>query len=78
MLCACGQSAERQSVNRVAATGLAPVPSIEKNYRREFADYREASQEVDYHYTRAETNGDPVKAPDLFTAGVQRAKELTA
>jgi len=72
--CACGAAARRAEINRIAVVGFAETPRGEENYRREFADFREASAEVDYHYTKAEDSGMPVKRPNLFQMGLAKAR----
>jgi hypothetical protein len=42
----------------------------------EFADFKEASAEVDYHYTKAEDSGMPVKRPNLFQTGLAKARKM--
>ena len=74
--CACGATARRAEVNRIAVVGFAEIPRGEENYRREFADFREASAEVDYHYTKAEDAGTPIKRPNLFQAGLAKARKM--
>jgi len=76
--CACGAAARRAEVNHVAVTGFAETPRDQRNYRREFADFKEASAEVDYHYTKAEDSGMPVKRPNLFRAGLAKAEKMGA
>ena len=71
----CYSAVPRNAINTVAVSGFRPVPSDQKSYRREFAEYREAAAEVDYHYGQIESKeGRPVQAPNLFKEGVRRAK----
>jgi hypothetical protein len=72
--CGCGATARRAEVNRIAVTGFAETPRGQENYRREFADFKEASAEVDYAYTKAESDGMPVRRPNLYKAGLRKAQ----
>ena len=71
----CGKTAVRQEVNHIGVTGFAAVPRDQKSYRQSFKEFKEASAEVDYHYSKAEANGDPVKSPNLFQAGLAQARK---
>lgn len=51
-------------------------PREEKSYRKQYAEYREASQEIDHAYSRVD---DPkAKAPNYYKEGVRRAKRQGA
>ncbi len=76
--CKCGEAAKRSEVNHVGFSGFAATPRDQQNYRQSFREFKEASEEVDYHYTRAENNGDPVKSPNLFQEGLKQAKAMGA
>ena len=41
------------------------------------ANFEEASAEVDYHYSKAENNGDPVKRPNLWKQGKKKVEYRT-
>ena len=66
---ACNRMARRREFNLAALVGTT-VPKIQ---RREVADFKEASEEVDYHYTKAEEKGMPVKRPDLWGQAKKKA-----
>lgn len=52
------------------------VPREEKSYRKEFKQFQEASQEMDYAYSRVD---DPkVKAPNYYKEGLKQAKKRGA
>ena len=75
---ACEQSAKRQAVYRVSLRGL-PTLGPPDNYdkRQQFADFREASQEVDHaHKEQEKAVGHPIEAPSYYELGKARAKEL--
>ena len=72
--CLCGQEARRSEVNHFAIS----TPEPYKEERGGVRDFVEASQEVDYHYTKAENNGVPVKRPNLYQRGLSRAKKMGA
>ena len=80
--CNCGLPAMRVAVYRDqfihAETGPKggrknDVPRDEKDLRKPYREFREASQEVEYAYSK--TDDPNVKAPDLYKAGVQKAKK---
>ena len=81
---ACGQPATRQSVYQVMvlSSGLPTRGGVESDTRRarqRFADFREASQEVDYSYTQREKEvGHPIQGPNYYQIGKARAKKLRA
>ncbi len=64
--CACGATAARREVNRVAVIGQAETPRDERTYRHEYAEYSEAVAEVADFYGRKRANGDPVREPDYY------------
>lgn len=67
--CACGASASRRAVNRVAYIGRAPVPRDERSYRQSYGEYREAVAEVADHYERVNGERAPaeqVREPDYY------------
>lgn len=78
----CGQDAQRESVYQVhvASSGLPTqggVHSDERKSRQNFADYREATQEIEYTYKQKEKEvGHPIKAPNYYKEGVRRATKL--
>lgn len=72
--CFCGLTAQRKGFNHVAVIGV----SVVKEERQGVADYVEASHEVDYHYTKAENEGMPVKRPNLWKQAMKEAKKKGA
>lgn len=72
--CSCGLTAGRAEVNHFAVVGA----SIANTERQRVADYVESSTEVDYHYTKAENNGVPVKRPNLYQAAMKQAQKMGA
>ena len=51
-------------------------PREEKSYRKQYNEYREAAQEVDYAYSRVD---DPkVKPPNYYKEGVRQARKRGA
>ena len=86
MICGrCGQPAKRASVYREqyisCETGpkgglKGEPPRDEKDLRKPFAEFREASQEIDHAYSRVD---DPnVKAPNYYKEGIKKARERGA
>ena len=78
----CGRWASRAEVYRdqymSAETGpkggsKSEPPREEKSYRHAYKEFQEASQELDYAYTKAE-----VKPPSYYKAGVRQAKKRGA
>ena len=72
--CACGATARRRPFNHVAIVG----ETVMKAQSYGVANFEEASAEVDYHYSKAENNGDPVKRPNLWKQGKKKAKAMGA
>ena len=82
---ACNRMARRQGVYRdqfiSCETGpkggqKVEPPREEKSYRKEYAAFSEASQEIDYAYSRVD---DPkVKPPNYYKMGQARAEAFTA
>jgi len=68
--CLCGLTASRAEVNLFAVVGAEPV----KETRSDVRSFQEASAEVDYHYTKAENKGMPVKRPNLWEKAKQRRR----
>ena len=77
----CGLPATRRQVYRdqymSAETGPKggrknDVPRDEKDLRKPYREFREASQEVEYAYSK--TDDPRVKAPDLYKEGIKKAK----
>ena len=56
----------------------APVPRDERYLKLKYNLFREASQEVDYAYSRAEASVGHEINPQLWKRGVQQARELKA
>jgi hypothetical protein len=78
---ACGLPATRLSVYQVtiASSGLPTLGGVQSDTRarRRFADFQEASREIDYSYTRREQEvGHPIQGPNLYQIGKARAKKL--
>ena len=81
MACDCGRLAKRAEVYREqyisCETGpkggqKVEPPRDEKSYRHEFKRFQEASQEIDYAYSRVD---DPkVKPPNYYKKGLARAE----
>lgn len=65
----CNRVAERRGFNLVSIVGETAV----KEQRQGVRDYIEASGEVDYHYTKAENEGMPVKRPNLWKQAKKKA-----
>lgn len=72
---ACGRTAKRQSVYRVSFRGL---PTLgQPNKRQQFADFREASQELGHVHTQRENEaGHPIQTPNYYEIGKARAAKL--
>lgn len=66
----CGKSAQRRGFNHVAIVG----ETVPREQRQDVRNFQEASAEVDYHYTKAETEGMPVKRPNLWKQAKKKAK----
>jgi len=62
----CNRLAERRGFNFVS------IGTKEKKYR--VSEFVEASQEVDYAYTKAENEGMTVKRPNLYKQALARAR----
>lgn len=71
----CGKSAARSQINHIGFSGFAETPREHRTYRREFADFKEASAEVDYNYSKLEDGGPEIKRPNYFQEGMKRAKK---
>ena len=71
--CACGLAARRQSVYRLAITGLAETPRDERSYRQSYGEYQDALNDVAYHWNNAKASGDPVREPDYYAAARAQA-----
>jgi hypothetical protein len=67
----CGKSAPRRPFNLVSIVG----ETVPIEQRQEVRDFQEASQEIDYHYTKAENDGMPVKRPDLWGKAKREARK---
>ena len=69
--CFCGGKAYRNQVNEIQ------VGTKEQKYR--VSDFTEASAEIDHAYSAAEKQeGQPVKRPDLYKAGLAEARRRGA
>ena len=66
----CSKPARRREFNLVAIVG----ETVMKDQRYPVSRYVEASQEVDYHYTKAENDGMPVKRPNLWKIAKREAR----
>ena len=78
----CGQFAMRQPVYREqfisCETGpkggsKSEPPREEKSYRHQFKEFQEASQEVEWSYSR--TDDPKVQAPNYYKEGLKQAKK---
>ena len=83
--CRCGLPATRSAVYREqyisCETGpkgglKVEAPRDEKDLRKPFAEFREASQEVEHAYSR--TDDPNVKAPNYYKEGLKKAKRQGA
>ena len=81
----CGGPAFRKSVyltSIVTESGplggrLATVPLSDRRYN--VSRFQEASQEIDYAHTKAENErGRTLEAPDLYKAGLNKARQMGA
>ena len=72
--CACGEAASRNPVNLTAIVGA----TVMKPTKYRVSEFQEASAEVDYAYTKAESEGQPVKRPDLWNAAKKEARKRGA
>ena len=68
--CACGLTSRRREFNLAAIVGA----TVMKEQKYRVSEFQEASAEIDYHYTKAENNGMPVKRPDLYGEAKKRAR----
>ena len=86
LLCGrCGRWAKREQVYRdqymSAETGpkggtRSEPPREEKSYRKQYSEFREASQEIEHAYSRVD---DPaVKPPSYYKEGLKQAKKKGA
>ena len=69
---ACNRQARRREFNLPVIVG----EMREQKYR--VSEFLEASQEVDYLFTRAENEGVAVKRPNLYKAGLREARRRGA
>ena len=65
----CDAPAQRRTFNLAYVVGT--TTPIEQ--RQEVRDFQEASHEVDYHYSKAENEGMPVKRPNLWKQAKKKA-----
>lgn len=66
----CAEPAKRRDFNLVVIVGAL------KEQKYPVSRYREASEEVDYHYTKAENDyGGPIKRPNLWEAAKREARK---
>ena len=72
--CACGAVATRNPVNLTAIVGA----TVMRPTKYRVSEFQEASAEVDYAYTKAESEGQPVKRPDLWKAAKKEARKRGA
>ena len=72
--CSCGLASYRDTFNRVAVIGNAPVPHEARNHRQAFSEYTAASAEVADYYGKRRANGDPVNPPDYYAIARQQAR----
>lgn len=73
----CEATCTKESVYRVAFGGFARTPSEERDWSRDYKNFREASAEIDYKKERLE-EGLQQRLPDppLAQMATARAKEL--
>ena len=71
---ACNRLARRREFNLPVLVGA----TVMKEQKYRVSEFVEASQEVDYHYTKAENEGMPVKRPDLWGQAKQEARRRGA
>ena len=75
--CACGETASRQTVNRVGVSGFAQAPVGQQDMRHDFRRYSEATAEAEYRHIRTEDQAQRhFDAPPLFTAAKDKAAAL--
>jgi hypothetical protein len=73
----CAATAHKESVYRVSFGGFARTPSEERDWSRDYKNYREASAEIDYKKERLEEGlGQRLPDPPLFQVAQARAKDL--
>ena len=72
--CRCGAVSRRREFNHVAIVG----ETVMKEQKYHLSDFTEASAEVDYHYTKAENEGMPVKRPNLYKKAKAKARAMGA
>lgn len=70
----CNRLAKRREFNLPVLVGA--TVAKEQTYR--VSEFQEASAEVDYHYTKAENAGMPVKRPDLWGIAKKEARKRGA
>lgn len=68
---ACNRLARRREFNLPALVGA----TVMKEQKFRVSEFQEAAAEVDYHYTKAENKGMPVKRPDLWGAAKREARK---
>lgn len=68
--CECGKAARRREFYLPAIVGA----TVMKEQKYRVSEFQEAAMEVDYAYTKAESDGMPVKRPDLWGAAKKKAK----
>ena len=72
--CRCGAVSRRRAFNHVAIVG----ETVPIEQRQGVRDFMEATREVDYHYTKAESEGMPVKRPNLYKEAKKKARAMGA
>ena len=73
----CGKPAKRVPVYHTQFLGQATIPLGERDHRQNFSEYVEASEEISYHYDKADQDrGQPIKRPDLW--GTARTTQAQA
>lgn len=72
--CHCAQIGRRKEFNLAAIVGA----TVMKEQKYRVSEFLEAGMEVDYHYTKAENEGMPVKRPNLYKKAKAKAKAMGA
>lgn len=78
IICDCGATAQRQSVNRVNFGGFAKTPQHQYDFHDDYRRFREASEGLDDAVSRVERDtGDKLNSP-LFQHAKNKAAELVS
>ena|SRR3990167_1266105 len=77
LACGCGALAQRCAVNVLTVVGKATIPPSERSYRQAYAEYREAVEDVAYHYDKVNRDRAPdeqVKERDYYQEASAQAQ----